>query len=370
MTTQTLWAEAGPAPKAGAKAHDLLKPGPSLFVKRAKPLETVEDVRQALQLAIELEHATLPAYLQAAYSLDDAKNGLIASMIQTIVMQEMEHFCRAANILVAIGGKPAIADPRFVPTYPGGLPKHIGTQPGQPDFIVNLRKFSKEQVRDAFMIIEEPEYPIEIHEAGKRLRAAALQENYRTIGDFYGDIAQALTDLGDGVFSHTEKGQVTGVLGVKAILGLDDALAAIALIIREGEGDSTSPEEGPSGDMAHYYTFYEIFKGRKIVLKDGAWCFGDEEIPFDPSGVQNIVENPRQEDYPPGTAAAVQSAAFNTYYSNLLKALDQSFNGDPDKINNAIGLMFDLKIQAKLLMATPVPGGAGKFAAPCWQYVG
>lgn len=372
MTTQTM-AAARPVPAAGTKAHDLPKRGPSLVV-RAKPPKTLEEVRANLQLAVELEHATLPAYLQAAYSLDDTKNGVIAGMIIDIAMQEMEHFCQAANILVAIGGKPAIDDPKFVPSYPGGLPKNIGTQPGQPEFIVHLRGFSMDQVETCFMVIEEPADPIDVQDAAPKLAPSDIKENYRTIGEFYEDISNALGDLGDKVFSGTATGQVYGMFGIKPILNLKDAQDAIARIIREGEGTPTSPEEGTEGGdgnrMAHYYSFYEIFKGRKIEkAADGSWCFTDEVVPFDPTGVQAIIDDPKQADYAAGSVAAVQSEAFNTYYSNLLKALHQSFNGNPDKINDAIGLMYDLKIQAKMLMQVPIKGQPGKFCAPTWQYI-
>lgn len=372
MTTDTMAATRS-VPAAGAKATDLPKRGPSLVVQ-AKTPRTLDEVRANLQLAVELEHATLPAYLQAAYSLDDAKNGVIAGMIIDIAMQEMEHFCQAANILVAIGGRPAIDNPAFVPSYPGGLPKHIGTQPGQPEFIVHLRGFSLDQVENCFMVIEEPADPIDILESAPRLAASDIQDNYRTIGEFYEDISKALGDLGNGVFSGTADGQVYGMFGIRPILSLADAQDAIARIVREGEGTPTSPEEGTEGGdgngMAHYYSFYEIYKGRKIAkAADGSWYFTDGVIPFDPAGVQTLIDDPKQADYPAGSVAAVQSEAFNTYYSNLLKALHQSFNGNPDKINDAIGLMFDLKIQAKMLMQLPMDGKPGKFCAPTWQYI-
>lgn len=372
MTTDTMAATRS-VPAAGAKATDLPKRGPSLVVQ-AKTPRTLDEVRANLQLAVELEHATLPAYLQAAYSLDDAKNGVIAGMIIDIAMQEMEHFCQAANILVAIGGRPAIDNPAFVPSYPGGLPKHIGTQPGQPEFIVHLRGFSLDQVENCFMVIEEPADPIDILESAPRLAVSDIQDNYRTIGEFYEDISKALANLGNGVFSGTADGQVYGMFGIRPILSLADAQDAIARIVREGEGTPTSPEEGTEGGdrngMAHYYSFYEIYKGRKIAkAADGSWYFTGEVIPFDPAGVQTLIDDPKQVDYPAGSVAAVQSEAFNTYYSNLLKALHQSFNGNPDKINDAIGLMFDLKIQAKMLMQLPMDGQPGKFCAPTWQYI-
>ncbi|CAO3440598.1 ferritin-like domain-containing protein [Azospirillum endophyticum] len=369
MTTDASQAEAVAVPAAGTKATDIAKPASNtLFVKAKRPV-TIEDVRYNLQLAVELEHATLPVYLQAAYSLDDAKNGVIANMIIGVAMQEMEHFCQAANILVAVGGHPAIDDPKFVPSYPGGLPKEIGTQPGQAEFIVHLRPFSKDQIKSCFMVIEEPADPVDIKDTGLLKAASDIQDNYRTIGEFYEDIAKALTNLGDGVFSGKPDGQVYGMFGIKPILCLADAQAAIERIIVEGEGTPTEPTEDGTDDMAHYYTYYEIYKGRKIAKQGDDWVFTDETIPFDPTGVADIPDDPKQEDYAPGSAAAIQSQSFNTYYSNLLKALHLSFNGNPDKINDAIALMFDLKIQAKNLMQTPLDDGSGKFAAPTWQYV-
>ncbi|BAI74897.1 hypothetical protein AZL_b02340 (plasmid) [Azospirillum sp. B510] len=355
-------------PAVGAKAADLPKSGPILYVRRT-PLTTVEDVRAALQQAIELEHATLPVYLQAAYSLDETKNAEIVSMITGVVMQEMEHFCQAANILVAIGGKPAIDNPAFVPTYPGGLPKGIGSQPGQPPFIVHLRGFSLDQVENCFMVIEEPADPLDIKESALRAAPSDIAENYRTIGEFYDAIAAALKALGDGVFSHSRDWQVYGMFGTKPILGLEDALQAIERIVREGEGTPTSPMEGEVGaTTAHYYSFYEIWKGRKIGKNAaGEWVFTDALVPFDPTGVQDLIDDPKQADYPPGSNVAIQSRAFNTYYSDMLKALHAAFNGNPGKINHAIGLMFDIKIQAKQLMAMTLDNG--KHAAPTWEYV-
>ena len=164
------------------------------------------------------------------------------------------------------------------------------------------------------------------------------------------------------------------MFGIKPILSLADAQDAIARIVREGEGTPPSPEEGTEGGdgngMARYYSFYQIYKGRKIAkAADGSWYFTDEVVPFDSAGVQTLIDDPKQADYAAGSVAAVQSEAFNTYCSNLLKALHQSFNGNPDKINDAIGLMFDLKIQAKMLMQLPMDGHPGKFCAPTWQYI-
>src|SRR3954466_5977743 len=116
-------------------------------------LDTPTGLRAAVQNAIMLEHATLPPYLYALWSLSD--NGDIELLMRPIVMQEMGHMALACNILNAIGGHPAIDEPGFVPTYPGPLPGG-----GEDDLTVPLAPFSLDLVHRVFMVIEEPEDPI------------------------------------------------------------------------------------------------------------------------------------------------------------------------------------------------------------------
>src|ERR1700759_1622945 len=83
---------------------------------------TLDGLKSALQNAIELEHATIPPYLYALYSIRQDTNAEIAALIKSVVVQEMLHMAIDCNVLNAIGGHPRIDDPRFVPKYPGHLP--------------------------------------------------------------------------------------------------------------------------------------------------------------------------------------------------------------------------------------------------------
>lgn len=58
-------------------------------------------------------------------------------------------------------------------------------------------------------------------------------------------------------------------------------------------------------------------------------------------------------------------------YSGLLRALHQGFNGKPDKVNDAIGAMFEFKpILGELLQQKLTAGPlAGQFAGPAFKYV-
>ena len=96
-------------------------------------ISTPQDLQEALQLAIQLEFATIPPYLCAHWSID-SDPGKVAQMIETIVVQEMFHFALAGNMLSAIGGTPSIANPAFIPSYPttvlpGGNPAKAAGRP-------------------------------------------------------------------------------------------------------------------------------------------------------------------------------------------------------------------------------------------------
>ena len=77
--------------------------------------------RTALQNAIELEHATIPPYLYAIYSLG-TDNRDTADIIGSVVGEEMAHFALACNILNAIKGHPGIDTPEFIRLTPVPCP--------------------------------------------------------------------------------------------------------------------------------------------------------------------------------------------------------------------------------------------------------
>ena len=324
-----------------------------------------EDLYQYLQNAIELEHATIPPYLTAMFSLKPGTNEEIRKLIRSIVIEERLHLTISANILVAIGGSPRINTPEFIPKYPGPLPMGIGGQ----DFIVGIAPFSLQLVHDVFMTIEEPEDPI--HVEAKLLASAAL-EDYGTIGEFYRAIQQKIIELGDGIFmpgSETRQVQEWfGYTHLFPITNVAGAVQAIELVVTEGEGTSSDPFQSP-GDPAHYYKFGEIYHGRKIIKTKTGYAYGGDPVPFDASGVYPMKPNAKIEDYPEGTQARVRVAQYAYSYSSLLNALHESFNGNPDNIQVAMGLMYELRIEAVSLMSTQIGDSTGLTAGPSYQYV-
>src|SRR5947208_842367 len=161
-------------------------------IEAVRAAEQPEDLYPWLQNAIELEHSTIPPYLTAMFSLKPGINDEIARLIRSIVLEEMLHMTIVGNILIAIGGHPAVNVRRFIPKYPGPLPMSIGGT----GFIVGIEAFSKPLVENIFMKIEEPEHPIPI----KTTLAAEAVPNFATIGEFYKALASKLAEFGNSIF--------------------------------------------------------------------------------------------------------------------------------------------------------------------------
>ena len=62
-------------------------------------IDDVQSLQAHLQCAIELEHATLPPYLCALYSLDRDRNPVAFEVLLSVFVEEMLHITLAANVL-------------------------------------------------------------------------------------------------------------------------------------------------------------------------------------------------------------------------------------------------------------------------------
>lgn len=326
----------------------------------------VRGVRTTLQYAIELEHATIPVYLYALYSLDAARNPEIVKIIESVVFEEMLHMTLAANVLNALGGTPAIGHPGFIPDYPGPLPGGV-----ESELTVSLRPFSMEQLA-LFLAIEQPEHPI-VYKTGTDALDA---DKPITIGQFYTAISVALGQLGDSAFARPARHQVGPDLMTNSVVVTDVASAqqALAIIIDQGEGTSTSPLEVTGGGYAHYYRFMQIQKQHFLVFDpqagpgEKAYSYSGMPIEFDAGGVYPVPPDPSAAGYPAGSQQRVLCDRFNYTYTALLRSLNDFLCGDNTgrQLDVAIGLMMSLKSQAKAMMSG-IPDPA-RFTGPSFEY--
>jgi hypothetical protein len=319
-----------------------------------------------VQSALELEHATIPPYLTAYYTLRPGTNDEVAAAVRGVAVEEMLHMTIVGNLLLALGGLPRIATPGFVPCYPSRLPMGVGGS-----LVVPLAPYSPDLVHDVFMRIEEPETPLQFP---ARSAALAADEEFATIGEFYAALCDKLVDLGDGAFVGDPALQVVdaGWFPAYQLFRIDDvdsAVRALTLISEEGEGTSMSPLDR-EGDLAHYYRFAELWHRRRLVpdasVPEG-YSFTGAHIPFAADQVWPMPPNPRLAAYPVGSRSRFLAARFASAYTRLLQALQETFSGAPERLAAALGLMFELRLTAQDVLATP--DGQGRPTGLCFQYI-
>jgi hypothetical protein len=364
------------------------RPDPPVF-----GIDDVEDLRQVLQIAIELEHATIPPYLCALFSIAPGHNQEVANLIRSVVTQEMLHMALVCNLLNAVGGHPDISSPAFVPKFPGHLPGGV-----RPSLTVSLRRCSIAQVRDVFMAIEAPNKPLHVpddvpsyvdmegiavdaagdvtdHERASHvaeqleLHFTRVKHEPLTIGWFYQQIGRAFVTLGDGIFTGEPSLQMTPEIYAGApgnlytVTDTRYALLALQEIERQGEGSpGTDPTDGPRHELAHYYRFREI-----VERKPEKWAFEGLRIPFDPSGVLPMADDPDTASLPAGSRVRSAAEQCDRTYGDLLRSLHATFNGNPRGLGQALGLMFSLEVQARELMTMRISPDDPATAGPAFQ---
>lgn len=150
-------------------------------------LYTVEHLREDLQIALQLEHSTIPPYLTAWASIKESYNQQVKSILREIIIQEMMHMALVANIINAVGGKPSFYSKDFTPHYPSRLPGGV-----HPDLVVPIEKISLALIRNIFMKIEQPEFELQdrlghVWQYVGRTRSSHCRKNENGAGCSKGD---------------------------------------------------------------------------------------------------------------------------------------------------------------------------------------
>ena len=181
-------------------------------------IRDIGELKDALQVAMQLEFATIPPYLCAQWSITNDPDR-VEGVLHHIVSQEMNHLGLAGNLLAAVGGTPRVARPSFLPRYPlHALPGGV-----EQKLLIDLRPLSFEQL-EVFMQIEYPEFPPV---------ADPTKAEPATIGKFYDGIICAFQTLRPKFKKDANR---VSVILSGPILTIDDAISAITRIKIEGEG--------------------------------------------------------------------------------------------------------------------------------------
>ena len=347
----------------------------------------IKQLREMLQSAIKLEHSTIPPYLCALYSIRDGKNQAAVDAILSVVMEEMLHMALAANVLIAIGGKPAVNQHDFIPKYP----LRLDFLNGRP---VNLERFCQNSI-DTFIEIERPDDdPVECHPQ----KNCWEHEKFKSIGQFYQLIELGLKELsqkGD-IFTGASRPQIDPVEyyggggELTRVTDLESALRSLKEIVDQGEGIPESIWEEPNPnpqrqaylEVAHFYRFIEIRLEKKFVGNEPIHLEQGQKYPL-PTGAKVAVDwsdsavlpmavNPRMDQLQAYPEYWKKSKAFNIVYSQLLDGLHSAMNGHPEEMSKSTRLMHALKDRAVELMNIPHPDDKtfpGQTIGPSFEYI-
>lgn len=337
-------------------------------------INSKEDLYYYMRLAMQLEHATIPPYLMALYSIKPGTNKETAMYIREVVVEEMLHLTLAANILNAVGGTPDLTWSGFVPKYPAPLPD------GEDDFKVSLQPFSKAAI-ETFLKIERPGKPtpaVATDPAGlgmvKQTQSTQIhmgppnsQWRYYSIGEFYGAVANGLQDLtkkcGEKeLFNGPVERQVgpevyySGGGKVVKVVDLATALKAIVTITEQGEG-YRGKICNDDGELAHEYRFEQILLGQIYKGTDTAGHPTGDRFNVDFSSAYPCKVDASLSDYEKAPELHAAAVAFNQDYFQFLTLITEAFQKDPSiLISKAVPWMFQLRNRANQLIRNPIPG--------------
>jgi hypothetical protein len=238
-----------------------------------KPITTVEELRDHLYHAIQVELSTIPLYLYPAYSIKTEgysqwSSGMSAfRTIRSVVIEEMLHLCLARNLLVAVGGGATVRfyDESMIPTYPSDMLHRT------PPLPLHLEVCSESLMTSTFMPLELPAKKAAPPQGGE----------YNTLGQFYAAIRLGFDyldeNLGFGLWAgnrpdlqyYSGYWNQDGGGSPVVVCDLATAHAAIDTIVEQGEGalaggevplDPADPKLGMT-ELSHYAKFELIAQG-------------------------------------------------------------------------------------------------------------
>jgi hypothetical protein len=342
----------------------------------------IDGLHRHIYAAMQLEHATIPVYLTALYSIKPGTNADAAHILRVVAVEEMLHLTLAGNLMNAVGGKVDMTQPGFVPPFPTALPD------GELDFTVDCQGFSRQAV-ETFLRIERPAelddgiertLSREAHHsalsASRPDKDAAPEEHFFSIGQFYKAIEEGLhflhNKMGDSLFSGDPSYQISneyyysGGGKLIEITDMETAMQALNLIAEQGEG-ITSQVFDSDGEISHYFRFHQLIAGRYYKLGDQINQPTGGRFEVDWEAVFPTKTNARLSDFEEGTDLHEQAVRFNYAYFDFLELLSNSFNGNPETFTEAVGGMFKLKELFYQLMRQKISEEGNLNAAPTFE---
>ncbi|OBZ79329.1 hypothetical protein A0H81_00194 [Grifola frondosa] len=262
------------------------------------PQKWTKDVLiQHMQSAMQVELSTIPLYICALNSIIPDNGGPSSNArvsILAVVEQEMLHLSLAGNMLRALGGKQALYDKGFMPTYPSKIL--------YDEIDMQLRAADKKNIEN-FLKLEAPYKPPV--ETSHMMFKVNLLPGYRSIGMFYEHVETGIKELWKDnkyLFKDNHDKQFSGAdfFNTQMVVIQDErtALRALKTIVDQGEGSIGVPD-------SHYATFVGLYSERK------KWtCY-------------EYIDEPTTDKYKSDPLIYQLSLAFDASYCYLLQVIDR-----------------------------------------------
>jgi hypothetical protein len=316
------------------------------------PIDNVDELREHLQLAIQIEMTTVAPYLYAMYSIVDEAS-VATKLIRSVAAEEMLHATLMANILLALGGEPCFYSPDVIPSYPTPLPHHV------PELVLGLEPYSHDVMQRSFLTIERPGQP----------SSAPQADQWETQGQLYHALEQALTRLDSEVdlFSNCQverqlhdphgyavvKYDSVASGGLSVITDLAGAIAAMEVAIHQGEGLSEDRYADPAhSELTHYAKFLTLHEDVGHTVE-----------------VHRAITNPTLATLPSNVRPLAEFS--NALYSYLFVVMDRLLAPDTEDRHHLVGILYGTMVAllapvARHLMTMPI--GDSLVAGPPFQY--
>jgi hypothetical protein len=336
----------------------------------------VNDREQLIYLlteAAEIEHGLMCTYLYAGWSLKRSlAEGLTPTQldaldrwrkeIRSVAMEEMAHLATVNNLLMSLGSPPHFRRQNF--------PVPAGYHPAS--LVVRLAPLTRDTL-DHFVYLERPEGMDMAQAKGFEspryqrrppvTRLTPTAEDYDTVGHLYRGIGQGFETLAErlgerALFVGDPAAQlgpdIMDLPGLATVTDLRSAMAAIEVIIEQGEGGRRDNEE------SHFARFVAMAEEYDAFLRDDPGFVPHRRVAFDPLMFAPIGDAPGCHIDAPGSARVLDLA--NAAYGLMLRLLASGTGIAQDRarrrieIDGAVGLMHVLNALSILL--TTLPAGA------------
>ncbi|NER47497.1 MAG: hypothetical protein F6J92_12495 [Symploca sp. SIO1A3] len=304
-----------------------------------------------LRSAMAAELTTIPTYLYAYWSIKPLNDGgsqagaQAAQTIMSVIVEEMLHMGLVSNILNSLGGTPALTESPYLPQYPCPLLRPPISE-GEIDVEVKLGRLSYDSIKN-FLSIEFPEY-------------YDLCSGILTLGQFYEQYIRPELTEDLNYCSRRKQLPTFDNPGVGTLIQVgcqQDALKAVDLIVKQGEGFSNNEHEDGEHELAHFWKFLGVYR----AIEQGFLNLDTD--------VYQVIDAPYEHEYNQEQQEA--NRAFNSTYSNLLDELQSTFSSNhPEVFYKSTTLMKQLNRQAAVLRNTggTVPD-TDDLPGPTFEYI-